>query len=251
MATTPSEPHHDPRERLYAQYVTTHTHRDVDSAPIPALTPSIRRCLPYDRSTTVLDVGCGAGEMVQELHQAGYRRVRGIDVSHEQIRLAETRGINGVERADLRDHLRSNPRAYDVILALDVLEHFDRAEVLSVLDLIAIALKPNGRLIARTPNGVSPFAGRYRYGDLTHCLAYTSSSLRQALAATGFHTVRFFPVSPQVTGAASAVRAVAWHVIAALLKLALAAETGELQGHIVTQNLLVCAVAAAGTDARV
>jgi hypothetical protein len=40
-----------------------------------------------------------------------------------------------------------------------------------------------------------------------------------------------------VHGLSSAVRALVWKPVSGLLKLALAAETGVLRGHIITQNL--------------
>jgi hypothetical protein len=45
-------------------------------------------------------------------------------------------------------------------------------------------------------------------------------------------------------GAVSAARAALWKPISGLYKLALAAETGESRGHIVTQNLTFVAVKA-------
>ena len=46
---------------------------------------------------------------------------------------------------------------------------------------------------------------------------------------------------PQVHSTASAVRVVIWKPVSGLLKLALAAETGAVRGHIVTQNLTFAA----------
>jgi SAM-dependent methyltransferase len=84
--------------------------------------------------------------------------------SEEQVALAAERAIAGIEHAELHAHLGSRHQTYDVILALDVLEHFNNSEVMPVLDLVAAALRPGGVLVARTPNATSPFMGRYRYG---------------------------------------------------------------------------------------
>jgi hypothetical protein len=46
-------------------------------------------------------------------------------------------------------------------------------------------LRLGGRRIIRVPNGVSPFAGVIRYGDLTHELAFTCpASVRPAYSRT-------------------------------------------------------------------
>jgi hypothetical protein len=96
-------------------------------------------------------------------------------------------------------------------------------------------------LLVRTPNAASPFFGRYRYGDLTHGLAFTVRSLRQALASTGFGHVEFSAVDPVPHGLLSTARFVLWQLIAGLFKLCLAVETAQLRGHIVTQNIVVTA----------
>ena len=46
-------------------------------------------------------------------------------------------------------------------------------------------------------------------------------------------------------GLASAARVVVWQVVSACYRIALAAETGTLRGHIVTQNLIFTARKAA------
>lgn len=230
----------DGRQRLYAGYRSTHGTGGTDGGTLWARHHVLPR-LPSARDASILDIGCGAGEVVSLVRGAGYADVRGIDVSEEQVALARDRGVESVELADLREHLASAPGAYDVIIALDVLEHFDPGELLELLDLVSSALKPGGRLLARTPNAASPFFGRYRYGDLTHGLAFTDRSLRQALATTGFGDVEFSAVGPVPHGVLSTVRFALWKLIATLFKLCLAVETGQLRGHIVTQNLVLVA----------
>lgn len=228
------------RQRLYARYVTMRGIDGADGGATWARRHVLRR-MPAAREVSILDIGCGAGEVVQMMHDAGYRNTRGIDVSEEQVALAHERGVEGVELADLRDHLSSSRDTYDVIVALDVLEHFEPDEVLGLLDLVGQALKPGGQLLARTPNAASPFFGSYRYGDLTHGLAFTVRSLRQGLASTGFKEAAFSAVNPVPHGLLSTARFALWQLIAGLFKLCLAIETGQLRGHIVTQNIVVTA----------
>lgn len=230
----------DGRRRLYARYVTTHGTGGVDGGIIWARRHVLSR-LPPSHEASIVDIGCGAGEVVDLVRAAGYPNTCGIDVSEEQVALAHERGIEGVELADLREHLSSKQDGYDVIIALDVLEHFGPGEVLELLDLIAAALKPGGLVLVRTPNAVSPFFGRYRYGDLTHGLVFTVRSLRQALGSSGFEHMEFSAVEPVPHGPLSTARFVLWQLIAGLFKLCLAVETGQLRGHVVTQNIVVTA----------
>ena len=91
--------------------------------------------------------------------------------------------------------------------------------------------------MARVPNAVSPFGGNIRYGDFTHESWYTARSVRQVAAAAHFDSVMIMSCPPVAHGLVSAVRLAVWKPIALLYRLALAAETGVLCGHIVTQNL--------------
>lgn len=229
------------RDRLYARYLSTHRRVSPRKGPQAWIQRYVIRRLPPSLDAKILDVGCGAGELVALARAMGYRDVRGIDVSSEQVARARERGIGEIELGDLRTHLQSNEDTYDVITALDVLEHFEPAEVLTVLDLVAAALRPGGMLLARVPNGCSPFMGRYRYGDFTHGTAFTDRSLSQLLRTAGLSEMRFVPVNPVPHGAVSSIRFAIWQVIAALLKFSLAVETGIVRGHLVTQNIVVMA----------
>ena len=146
-----------------------------------------------DQFSTGLD--SGPGHLVALLQREGYRHVVGIDASSEQVAKAHADGLASVRRADALDFLGSGTR-FDAIIAIDVLEHFDQPGVLRLLDAIAAALQPGGRIVMRSPNAGSPFFGRYRYGDFTHGTAFTASSVDQVLSATGSPTSRCFPPSP-------------------------------------------------------
>ncbi len=161
-------------------------------------------------------------------------------MSVEQVERARTRGLD-VLRADVLEFLDSSTDRYNAICAIDVIEHFEKPEVLRLLELVAASLRPGGILVAQVPNGESPFFGRYRYGDFTHGTAFTSRSVGQIAANTGFSTVEVYPTEPVPHGVRSLARWGAWKAITAVLKGMLLAETGVASGHIVTQNLVFTA----------
>lgn len=227
----------DSRRRLYRSYVTTHT------GHIQAGRRSVRRHyslldnLPADRSLPILDIGCGDGEMVAEMMHRGYRDVAGIDASEEQVALAHHLGRSKVQLADVFAYLPERAGQYAALTAADVFEHFDRDEVLALLDAAYTALAPNGVLVAQVPNASSPFFGNYAYGDFTHRSVFTARSVRQICLESGFSDIAVFPVNPLPHGAVSLARRAIWSVCSGLIKLALASETGQLRGYVVTQNL--------------
>ena len=228
------------RERLYDSYRSTHAEHEPRGLGAPALRRNVIARLPADRRARILDIGCGDGELLLLMRAHGYTEVEGIDVSGEQVESARARGLD-VVRADAMTFLRSRPQRYDAICAIDLIEHFEKPDVVRLLELVAASLKPGGTLVAQVPNGESPFFGRYRYGDFTHGTAFTSRSIRQIAANTGFAIVEAYPCEPVPHGARSLLRLAAWRAIAAVLKGMLLAETGVARGHIVTQNLVFTA----------
>lgn len=138
-----------------------------------------------------LDFGAGLGAGVDYLRASGFQHVESFDTRAE---LAET--LRG--RAD-EVHVSDDPETwlatqagrYDLILAKDVLEHLAHEETLPVVRSLLGALAKGGRLVVSVPHAVS-FTGVYlRYGDFTHRTAFTESSLRYVLEASGGKGVRF------------------------------------------------------------
>lgn len=186
-------------------------------------------------------MGCGAGSFLLYLRSEGYRRVRGIDLAEEQVALAHSLGITDVEMADASAYLASHAGAYDLIVAMDVLEHFPKSEVLRFLDLIHGALRPGGSLLLRTPNADSPFHSWIRYADFTHEVSFTPLSIRQVLRAAGFADIDVVPLEPYVHGPASALRWLLWKIVKQMIRLYLLIEQGTAGSGVFTANL--CAVA--------
>lgn len=230
-------PEEDFRDRLYRSYLSGFKGTPDLARAEPDLRHHVVSRLPASRGTRVLDLGCGPGHLVALLQNDGYHSAEGIDASPEQVARARAQGVFGVSRADALEFLDSG-RRYDAIIAIDVLEHFDQPGALRLLDAIAAALDPGGCLIMRSPNAGSPFFGRYRYGDFTHGTAFTASSVTQVLSAAGFTDIDVFPTDPVPHGVVSGTRFVLWKLIASILRGYLAVETGEVRGHVLTQNLI-------------
>lgn len=236
------------RERLYESYSSTHAGLTSSVASAIIYRRDIRPHLPtLALGQRVLDIGCGQGELVALLTADGFL-ASGIDVSPEQVRLAHAAGRVHVRQGDFHDYLSASRGEWDAIVATDVLEHMNRQELLPTFDAIRAALKPNGLFLARVPNAVSPTGGHIMYGDITHQTWFTRHSVAQLAAVAGFAHVQTYACPPPVHGLRSSCRAAIWALISGLLKLALVAETGQLRGHIVTQNLTFVAHTAPRSD---
>jgi 2-polyprenyl-3-methyl-5-hydroxy-6-metoxy-1,4-benzoquinol methylase len=233
------------RKRLYQSYASQHAGCGGDEVIALTYRRDIRRALHPPSAGPVIDIGCGQGELVKMLLADGYD-AQGVDISPEQVAIARASGLDRVHQGDYRQVLTGRRGQFSAVTATDLLEHLTKGEVLDTFDSVIQSLAPGGVFIARVPNAVSPLGGHIRYGDFTHESSYTAGSIRQLAAAAGFCSVTARPCPPLVHGLMSAARVAAWKPLSALCKLALAAETGVLRGHIVTQNLSFVARKAAG-----
>lgn len=232
------------RERAYAGYslveagADSEQRRQSEVIAAQALLKRVRHWLPRDQAVEWLDVGCGRGALLETLLGAGYSRARGVDASPEQVGMAATRA-GQVQCADAREYLAAHRGRFDVISAIDLVEHFDRTELFEFTDLLYAALKPGGLLLLQTPNAASPFFGSVRYGDLTHELAFSPPSLAGLLTLSGFIECEAVECGPYPHGLASAARWLVWR----LLRLALVGwnliETGSPGDGVWTRVFLL------------
>jgi len=194
--------------------------------------------LPAARDAKILDVGCGYGKIVFALRHEGFTAVTGFDASPEQVEAARALGIGGIECAEAKDWLEARSGSYDAIVLFDVIEHIPKAEVVPLLAQCRSALKPGGRLVLQTPNGLSPL-DPYRYADFTHETSFTVASINQVLEEAGFERVTVYPVAPHIHGPASLVRSLLWRFFfVPLVRFYLLVAIGDAQGGVYTPNLI-------------
>jgi SAM-dependent methyltransferase len=195
--------------------------------------------LPQDRDASIIDLGCGSGALLFVLGRAGYRNIAGVDVSEEQIAVAQRLGIASAACATLEDFLAAQPPAsVDAVLAMDIFEHLTRPQVMDVLAAVRRVIKPGGRCVAHVPNAEGIFGSTIRYGDFTHEIAFTRVSAAQVFRVAGFTEVRCFEDKPSVHGLKSLVRRIIWDAGTFPSRLLHLAETGA-PGAILSQNMLI------------
>ncbi len=235
----------DYRKRLYAAYcggLGNPVLADELYARRPYLQQVIKRFIPADQDTPLLDLGCGSGTLVYLLREAGYRRVTGVDTSPKQVNLATQHGREGVEVGDAYSVLlEQRDASVGCIVTFDVIEHLRKDELLPFADQVFRVLMGGGRWLIHVPNAASPFAGRIRYGDFTHEQSFKALSIRQVLAVCGFKRVDCFEDQPIVHGLKSLLRYFGWKVVRLFWVLALMIETGSGRNEIMSQNMLAVA----------
>jgi len=238
----------DYRTRVYENYGTSFqdekTYFDIaDSRQWgKAYAHYFRHWLPTASDAQIVDLGCGRGKLLHFFLERGYTNLKGVDISPEQVLVAKE-VTTDVVQGDVLDFLEGARGQFDLITALDLVEHFSKSEVLRFLDGCLGALKPGGRLILQTPNAESPWGTAYRYGDFTHEVGFTPDSLRRLLALAGFSAIAPREAGPIPCGysVSSNVRYLLWQVIRMSLLAWNIVETGNKGSGVVTRVFLCAA----------
>ena len=148
--------------------------------------------------TEVLDIGCGRGEFLAVMKDAGIA-ARGIDSDTESIALCRAKGLDA-EAADLFTYLNNLPDAsLDGIYSSQVVEHLPPERIPELVRLAAAKLRSGGVLAIETPNPecLAIFATHF-YLDPTHTRPIPSALMVFYLEEFGFGNVHVHRLSPAV-----------------------------------------------------
>jgi SAM-dependent methyltransferase len=133
----------------------------------------------------VLDAGCGRGELLGLLREAGVE-AHGIDADSDMVAYARGDGLD-VEQADLVDYLQhATDGSLGAIFMGQVVEHLPAPTLVQTFQLAAAKLRPGGVLIAETINPLSPIALRNYFADLTHAQPLVPETLELLARQSGF-----------------------------------------------------------------
>jgi SAM-dependent methyltransferase len=136
----------------------------------------------------VLDVGCGRGELLALLRDAGIE-ARGIDADGDMVAFARGEGLD-VEQADAVSYLESlDDGSLGGVFMGQVVEHLPPGMLVRTLELCAQKLRDGGILVAETINPLSPLALRNYFADLTHAQPLVPETLALLAKQVGFKQV--------------------------------------------------------------
>jgi SAM-dependent methyltransferase len=135
----------------------------------------------------LLEVGCGAGMLLQEFARRGFRSTA-LETSPVALSIARALAREANLAIEFHDHPPLHWRGrFDAVLAFEVLEHI--ADDRSVLATWAEWLRPAGRLLMSVPahaklwTALDEWAGHYR--------RYERTGLTRLLGEEGFEVERF------------------------------------------------------------
>lgn len=170
--------------------------------------PAIRKLIPTNFKGSILDIGCGTGEVLGEITKLNPKtKIIGVDVSKYAIKTASKKLPNSkFYLAKDGEKLPIKDGSIDFIICLDVIEHI--YDVQSIFREFKRTLKPGGKILITTPyyglikNIVivltcfdrifNPFAGHIRF--------FTKKTLLKATKQINFQVTkigyfgRFYPL---------------------------------------------------------
>jgi O-antigen chain-terminating methyltransferase len=139
-------------------------------------------------AASVLDLGCGRGEFLALLHDAGIE-ARGVDADADMVAFARGEGLD-VEQADALAYLEQvGDGELGGIFLAQVVEHLPPSALVRLLELAHAKLREGGVLVAETINPLSPIALRNFFADLTHAQPLVPETLALLAEQAGFRQV--------------------------------------------------------------
>lgn len=150
----------------------------------------------FSGCSTVLDAGCGRGEFLEVLSEAGINSY-GVDSNREMVDLCQKKGLK-VIHADINEHLEGLEDNYlGGVFSAQLAEHMTTAQLQRFIRLAWEKSAPGSMLVVETinPACLATFAGPV-YLDLTHTKPIHPEAMRFLMESAGFSGVEIRYRSP-------------------------------------------------------
>lgn len=139
----------------------------------------------FSDASPVLDIGCGRGEFLGLLGEAGIE-ARGIDLDADMVAHCRGEGL-AVEQAEALAYLEGlEDGSLGGVFCAHVVEHLEPPNLVRLLDLVARKLRPGGAFVAETPNPRTLVAFSTFFADLGHVRPVDPETLAFLARELGF-----------------------------------------------------------------
>jgi O-antigen chain-terminating methyltransferase len=156
-----------------------------------------RQYLPYFKGKgKVLDLGCGRGEFLELLKEAGVP-ASGVELNRDMVAHGLGKGLDVVQGDGLVFLREVADNSLGGIFLAQVIEHLDPETLRDLVRLSFAKLAPGGVLLAETinPQCLTTFSGAF-YLDLSHRNPIHPEAARFLWESLGFREVAVLYVSP-------------------------------------------------------
>jgi O-antigen chain-terminating methyltransferase len=137
-------------------------------------------------ASDVVDIGCGRGELLGLLREAGVS-AHGIDLNSSMVEVCLERGLSA-ETNDAVSYLEQQPdNSLGGLIAIQVVEHLEPAYLSRFIDLAFFKLRPGAPLVLETLNPACWVAFFESYiRDITHRWPMHPDTLQYMVQVSGF-----------------------------------------------------------------
>jgi 2-polyprenyl-3-methyl-5-hydroxy-6-metoxy-1,4-benzoquinol methylase len=143
----------------------------------------------------ILDAGCGTGGLIHSLKVAGYRQVKGFDLSPIAVDICQKKGFD-VQLGSLNDIATIQaPSKFDVIISNDTLYYLSADQQSAFFKNANMRLNRGGLLIMNMP-ALAAFRGTHdRAVGILH--RFNRHEVKELIKSAGFEalTLRYWPFS--------------------------------------------------------
>lgn len=126
---------------------------------------NILTCIPFSspwiirhhlgNAKTVLDIGCGDGQLMVKVNYDKKYEVTGVDLYRPSLKKAKKTGVyKKTVLSDLKK-LKFKQKSFDVVLASQVIEHVSKKNGLRIISSMEKIARE--KVVISTPNGFVPF----------------------------------------------------------------------------------------------
>ncbi len=158
--------------------------------------PFVKEAQIGERSSPILDLGCGRGEWMELLKENGYI-AKGVDFNRVMVRQCRKIGLD-VAESDVVEYLRDQQAdSFGAITGFQILEHLSLKATISLFDEALRVLKSGGMVIFETPNPENLIVAACNfYLDPTHKHPLPPGLLNFFIESRGFERTQIIKLHP-------------------------------------------------------
>jgi SAM-dependent methyltransferase len=158
--------------------------------------PIVREAKAGGENASILDIGCGRGEWLELLKDAGLE-ARGIDLNRVMVGQCQELGLEVIE-ADAISYLRKlDANSLGAVTGMHIIEHIPFKRLIVLFDEVFRTLKPGGVAIFETPNPENLITGACNfYYDPTHLNPLPPDPMRFVMEIRGFCNIKIMRLHP-------------------------------------------------------
>lgn len=159
----------------------------------------LERCgIDTSKPLSVFEIGFGNASFAKYCHEHGFAYA-GSELDPELVDRALSLDIEAFNAGQGISKMAGG-RLFDLVVAFDVFEHVEVHSLIEMLKDAREILSEDGRIVARFPNGDSPFSAPIFNGDMTHRTLIGMGKLDQVCRISGLRIVRVHAQSITVLG---------------------------------------------------